>query len=264
MWLPGSWSFTGTPAPPWGLGRFMALESQHHRRAEISRVVNASDAEPGKRGSEEPHPGISRTGSSARQHVRGGRLSVRSTLAAGPSPVQGAGGHANLHQGRRPRPSLSLSVSLQTGGQAGGGTTPPHPTSQGPHPTSWGPHPTSPHLLGTSPILVLPSLGPHFLPMSYPPSAPLSSATDCPHVHAWVQPLPSFQAKRSSPRNGLILISVLPLGLSDKKSLNPGADFDVDRKESFSEAFSPPDGCRPMSRDRRASPVGRVGLPSHP
>ena len=149
------------PTPPRGLGRFMALESQHHGRAEISWVVNASDAEPGKRGSEEPHPGVSRTGSSARRRVRGGQLSVRPTLAAGPSPVQGAGGHANLHQGRRTRPSLSLSVSLQTGGQAVGvlphltpplgdltpplgDLTPNDPTPSHPHPTPSHPHLTPP------------------------------------------------------------------------------------------------------------------------
>lgn len=216
----------------------MALSRSTNARAEISQVANASmDVEPGKGGSEEPHLGVSRTGSAARGPVRGGQPSV---------PSRGRGGHANLHQGHRPHPSPSLSsLPLQGGLQAGRGHHPPHPL-QGPSPTRLShllptsPHLTSPHLLGTSrhptpphphppnctpphptspaspcptphphltpphpptsgtsPILVLPSLGPHFLPMSCPPSPPLSSTTYCPHVPRLGQPLPSLQAKHS-------------------------------------------------------------------
>ena len=219
----------GLPPPS---GAWGDLWPWSHSATEGQTSASVNAPEPVKKGLAEPHPGLSRTGSPACGRVRRRWPSVRSRSRPSPSPVQGAGGHANLHQGRKPRPPLS--ASLQTGGRQVG---------------------APPHLSGTSPIWVLSSLGPHFLPMSCPHSPPLSSTTDCPHVHAWVQPLPSLQAKCSSPQDGLVWVSALSLGPSDKKSLQPQCQLQRGQKGELLRGLLSPSGRQPVSRDRRASPL---------
>lgn len=118
----------GLPPPS---GAWGDLWPWSHSTTEGQKLASVNASEPVKMGLAEPHPGLSRTGSPARGRVRRRWPSVRSRSRPSPSPIQGAGGHANLHQGHKLCPSLSECLAaLRWAGRWG------H------HPASWGPHPS--------------------------------------------------------------------------------------------------------------------------